>query len=56
MSRIKINRESVRWLLLEGTVVVFSILIAFWIDAWWEDRSDREDEQIVIAAVLDEFG
>ena len=55
MSRITINRESLRWLLLEGTVVVFSILIAFWIDAWWEDRSERRDEQLILAALLDEF-
>ena len=29
------------WLLLEGVAIVLSILLAFWIDAWWQDRSDQ---------------
>jgi hypothetical protein len=31
----------VNWLLLEGVAIVLSILLAFWIDAWWQDRSDQ---------------
>lgn len=30
-------------MLLEGVVVVVSILIAFGLDAWWEDRTKRAD-------------
>ncbi len=31
-------------LIVEGTVIVFSILLAFAIDAWW-DRQQEEDAQ-----------
>jgi hypothetical protein len=39
------NRERLNWLLLEGVAIVISILLAFWIDAWWEGRKDRHEEQ-----------
>ena len=29
-------------ILLEGVVIVGSILLAFGIDAWWEDHSERQ--------------
>jgi hypothetical protein len=35
------TRQSLNWLLLEGVAIVLSILLAFWIDAWWQDRSDQ---------------
>jgi hypothetical protein len=25
----------------EGAAIVVSILLAFWIDAWWDDRAER---------------
>lgn len=28
-------------LLVEGAAIVASILLAFWIDAWWQDRTDQ---------------
>jgi len=36
-----------RWVraLLEGLVIVGSILLAFGIDAWWEGRSEAQAEQ-----------
>ncbi len=51
----KINRESVRWLVLEGTAIVLSILFAFWIDAWWDDRQRVDDERIILRALLDDL-
>jgi len=35
-----------RWkrLLLEGGVIVISILLAFALDAWWDGRKDRKEE------------
>jgi hypothetical protein len=51
----KINRESVRWLVLEGTAIVLSILLAFWIDAWWDDRQRVDDERIILRALLDDL-
>jgi hypothetical protein len=38
----------------EGAVIVFSILLAFWIDAWWDDRQARETEATVLASIRDE--
>ena len=37
----KISRQSWEWLLLEGIAIVFSILLAFWINAWWQEHTDR---------------
>jgi hypothetical protein len=31
-------------LLAEGVAIVVSILLALWIQAWWQARADREDE------------
>ena len=51
----RISRESLRWLTLEGAAIVVSILFAFWIDAWWDERQEREEEVLVLTSILDEF-
>lgn len=43
-----------RRFLIEGTVIVFSILLAFWIDAWWEESQEREREVMLLRALLDD--
>jgi len=45
------------WLriLIEGVVIVVSILLAFGIDAWWEGQQDRAEEQRILSSLLDEF-
>ena len=45
------------WLriLIEGVVIVVSILLAFGIDAWWEGQQDQAEEQRILSALLDEF-
>ena len=35
----------------EGAVIVLSILLAFWIDAWWERRQAREAETTVLESI-----
>jgi len=40
MAEKRINRESIRWLILEGIAVLVSIMLAFTIDAWWDDRKE----------------
>jgi len=40
---------------VEGAVIVVSILLAFSIDAWWDNKQDREDEMVVLSALLTEF-
>jgi len=38
--------------LAEGFAIVASILLAFWIQAWWEDRQQGADERYVIESLL----
>jgi hypothetical protein len=40
---------------VEGVVIVGSILLAFGIQAWWDESQDRAEEQRVLAALLAEF-
>jgi hypothetical protein len=49
--------EAISWkrVAVEGVAVVFSILLAFWIDAWWENRQERADERIVLASLVGEL-
>lgn len=39
----------------EGAAIVVSILLAFWIQAWWEGQQDREDEFVILSNLLGEF-
>ena len=39
----------------EGAAIVVSILLAFSIEAWWEDFRDREEEQGVLLGLKSEF-
>jgi len=49
------SRQSVRWLILEGSAVILSILLAFSIDAWWQDRQQRDEQRLILQSILDEF-
>ena len=64
MSEDPLNRRSgiqsfhqLPWLrvLVEGVVIVGSILLAFGIDAWWDEKQRRGEEQLVLESVLQEF-
>jgi len=48
------KENDIRWkrLVAEGTAIVFSILLAFWIDAWWDQREDAEEERILLETLL----
>jgi len=48
------RRETVQRLALELFVVVAGILIAFWLDAWWDRSSARESELVELAGVRSE--
>ena len=41
-------------LIAEGLVIVASILAAFGIQAWWDNRLEHQEETRVLAALLDE--
>lgn len=38
----------------EGAVIVVSILLAFWIDAWWDNRQARMTEATVLESIREE--
>ncbi len=40
---------------VEAAAIVGSILLAFAIDAWWDDRQDRIEEQRILASLKSEF-
>jgi len=42
-------------LTIEATAIVGSILLAFAIDAWWEARQDRHEEQQILQGLFAEF-
>ena len=44
-----------RRFLIEGAVIVSSILLAFWIDASWEEAQDHEREVMLLRALLDDL-
>ena len=39
----------------QSAAIVASILLAFAIDAWWEDRQEREAEQAMLASLQHDF-
>jgi hypothetical protein len=49
--------REIPWLriLAEGTAIVVSILLAFWIQAWWDSRSDANQEQALLLALSEDF-
>lgn len=49
------NRASIQWLVLEGIAVVLSILLAFTIDAWWQNLQRKDDEQIILQSLHDDL-
>ncbi len=42
-------------ILAEAVAIVSSILLAFWIQAWWDDRQLRDEEKQVLSALAEEF-
>ena len=49
--------QKISWkrLAVEAAAIVASILLAFAIDAWWENRQDRADELLILRALKAEF-
>jgi hypothetical protein len=55
MSENRSFRGSFSRLVLEGVAIVASILFAFAIDAWWDGHQERQEEERLLTALLDEF-
>lgn len=51
------NSKSIPWkrLTAEAAAIVISILLAFWIDAWWDERKDKLEEQEILIGLEVEF-
>ena len=56
MSNELFSRSNIAKLALEGAVVVISILIAFALDAWWNDKQLQEETAEDLAIVQFELG
>ena len=51
------SESSVPWrrVIAEGTAIVVSILLAFGIQAWWEQRGEHDRERIALEALATDF-
>ena len=51
------NTNNIQWkrLSAEGAAIVVSILLAFSIEAWWDDYQDRSEEQGILLSLKSEF-
>lgn len=52
-----INNPMIPWsrIFVESVAIVGSILLAFAIDAWWDDQQERKQEQVYLGALHQEF-
>jgi len=55
MTAAKTQDRSIRSLLLEGGVIVVSILLAFALDALWDETKRGREAQIALTSLKDEF-
>jgi hypothetical protein len=53
---MKMSRD-IPWprIFAEGAAIVVSILLAFWIEAWWDSERQWEDELIVLQSLRDDL-
>jgi hypothetical protein len=49
------NPRRLKRILSEGSVIVLSILLAFWIDAWWNNRQALKEEMAILESVRGEL-
>ena len=49
--------QQIAWkrLFAEGAAILISILLAFAIDAWWEERKEQREARQSLSALRDEF-
>lgn len=52
-----IRPQEIPWkrITAEGAAIVVSILLAFWIDAWWDEREQRDDERIILQSLYNDL-
>ena len=51
------NTGNIPWtrILAEGGAIVASILLAFWIEAWWNEKQERQAELDYLIALQKDF-
>jgi len=51
------STNNIQWkrVFVEAVTIVVSILMAFSIQAWWDERQDREDERIILLSLQEEL-
>jgi len=51
------NSQAIPWkrLTVEGTAIVLSILLAFWIDAWWQQRKEQKETDTLVSSLYSDF-
>ncbi len=51
------KRREIPWMRLtaEGALIVVSILLAFWIDAWWDERQEAQEKLEILVSLRYEF-
>ena len=51
------NGADIPWkrLSTEVAAIVGSIMLAFWIDAWWDEQADRRQERALLEALQNDF-
>lgn len=42
-------------ILAEGSIIVVSILLAFWIDAWWQERVEQKEFDALVRGLQSDF-
>ena len=55
MDEISKGRSSLQRALIEGGVIVASILMAFAVDAWWDSRGDKARTRALLSALSEDF-
>ncbi len=51
------NTNNIQWgrIAAEGVAIVASILLAFWIDTWWEDQQEARFEVVYLYELQEDF-
>lgn len=49
--------RNIAWsrVLAEGSIIVVSILLAFWIDAWWQEQVEKKESQALLRGLHSDF-
>ena len=52
---LSIKIENLKKYLYEGLVIVISVLLAFYIDAWWSVKNETEQRKFLLIALKEDF-